>query len=286
MLFWLLAASAAFTASLTLLPSALPAIFGIRAFITAPIPFASVAPVSSTASCASRASSSSVSWRGRNDSRMPISASSFCASSGRPPPRNWAAESLRCLMSVCATCTTSASESSLSTSISRYLSALFSMRSVPSRCLSRAFAASFSSSSIRWINMRKAAAPSRKSGPEERGARAGNEGRYELHHPFSCLLQRALLRRERLLLALDRRLLVVLALADLAQDPRLLALLLEALHGVLERLAFLHTHTRHRLVLTTFLAQSFRASNARGNGAVYVRVRHCQRDAALRWRSA
>src|SRR5207248_3349884 len=50
---------------------------------------------------------------------------------------------------------------------------------------------------------------------------------------------------QRLLLALDRRLLIVLALPDLAQDACLLALLLEALHGVLERLAFLDAHARH-----------------------------------------
>src|SRR5882724_8610350 len=66
-----------------------------------------------------------------------------------------------------------------------------------------------------------------------------------LHHALPRFLQRALLRRQRLLLALDRRLLVVLALPDLAQDASLLALLLEALHGVFERLAFLDAHARH-----------------------------------------
>src|SRR5262245_38325221 len=66
-----------------------------------------------------------------------------------------------------------------------------------------------------------------------------------LHHALAKLLEGALLRRQRLLLALDRRLLVVLALPDLAQDARLLALLLEALHRVLERLAFLDANARH-----------------------------------------
>src|SRR5882724_8504126 len=66
-----------------------------------------------------------------------------------------------------------------------------------------------------------------------------------LHHALPRLLEGALLRRQRLLLALDRRLLVVLALPDLAQDTSLLALFLEALHGVLERLAFLDAHARH-----------------------------------------
>src|SRR5262249_4201949 len=64
-------------------------------------------------------------------------------------------------------------------------------------------------------------------------------------HSLPRLLQGALLRRQRLLLSLDRRLLVVLALPDLAQDACLLALFLEALHGVLERLAFLDAHARH-----------------------------------------
>src|SRR5882757_9183427 len=66
-----------------------------------------------------------------------------------------------------------------------------------------------------------------------------------LHHALPRLLEGALLCGQRLLLALDRRFLVVLALPDLAQDASLLALFLEALHGVLERLAFLDTHARH-----------------------------------------
>src|SRR3990172_6421837 len=59
------------------------------------------------------------------------------------------------------------------------------------------------------------------------------------------LLEGALLGSESLLLALHAGLLVVLALADLRQDTRLLALLLEALHRVLERFAVLDSHTRH-----------------------------------------
>src|SRR5438874_8662778 len=158
-------------------------------------------------------------------------------------------------MSVCATCTTSASDSSLFISISRYLSALFSMRRVPSRCLSRARAASFNSPSIRSISIPEAAAPSQQRAPPR--GEAGPERILERYRATSYalarLLESALLRRERLLLALHRRLLVVLALADLAQDPRLLALLLETLHGVFERLAFLHAHARHCVEPTAFL---------------------------------
>src|SRR5207302_9406670 len=77
------------------------------------------------------------------------------------------------------------------------------------------------------------------------GPRGGESCERRLHRPLPRLLEGALLRRQRLLLALDRRLLIVLALPDLAQDSSLLALLLEALHGVLERLAFLHSHARH-----------------------------------------
>src|SRR5207253_10584076 len=86
----------------------------------------------------------------------------------------------------------------------------------------------------------------RPRAPSSYARRAGKLRASErLHHPLPCLLEGALLRRQRLLLALDRRLLVVLALPDLAQDASLLALLLEALHGVFERLAFLDAHARH-----------------------------------------
>src|SRR5712671_7593948 len=77
------------------------------------------------------------------------------------------------------------------------------------------------------------------------GRKGGGFRAKGLHHALPRLLEGALLCRQRLLLALDRRLLVVLALPDLAQDTSLLALFLEALHGVLERLAFLDAHARH-----------------------------------------
>src|SRR6266851_3026575 len=149
----------------------------MSACITAPMSLDPVALEAVTASCTSACSSASDSWRGRNASRMAISAFSLSASSGRPPALYWAAASLRCLIKVWTTVTISGSSSTLLVSISRYLSAL--------------------------------------------------------------------LGRQRLLLALDRRFLIVLALPDLAQDACLLALLLEALHGVLERLAFLDPHARH-----------------------------------------
>src|SRR5712692_8814507 len=238
-----LAASAAFTASLTRLPSALPCTLGMSAFITAPMSLGPLAPDAETASCTRDCSSASDSWRGRKASRMAISAFSLSASSGRPPALYWAAESRRCLMSVWVTATTSGSSSALPVSISRYLSALFSIRSVPRRRLSCARAASFISASIRSLSM-----PTLGRGPARLIRREGpvnSEPGKRLHHPLPCLLQGALLGRQRLLLALDRRLLIVLALPDLAQDACLLALLLEALHGVLERLAFLDAHVRH-----------------------------------------
>src|SRR6266849_1399226 len=228
-----LAASAAFTASLTRFPSAAPCTLGMSAFITAPMSLDPVALEAVTASCTSACSSASDSWRGRNASRMAISAFSLSASSGRPPALYWAAASRRCLMSVWVTATTSASSSALPVSISRYLSALFSIRSVPRRRLSCARAASFIYASIRSLSM-----PTLGRGPARllSARRAGETPSLgkRLHHPLPCLLQGALLGRQRLLLALDRRFLIVLALPDLAQDACLLALLLEALHGVLE----------------------------------------------------
>src|SRR5438477_1266137 len=174
---------------------------------------------------------------------MAISAFSASASSGRPPALYCEAESRRCLMSVCTTPTISGSSTTFPVSISRYLSALLSIRSVPRRRLSCARAASFMSASIRSLSMSTLArGPARRLLARRAGELRDSE---RLHHPLPCLLQGALLRRQRLLLALDRRLLVVLALPDLAQDAGLLALLLEALHGVLERLAFLDAHARH-----------------------------------------
>src|SRR5882672_3108443 len=93
-----------------------------------------------------------------------------------------------------------------------------------------------------------------------------------LHHALPRLLEGALLRRQRLLLALDRRLLVVLALPDLTQDSSLLALLLEALHGVLERLAFLHSHARHSCYHPPFDG----SQDPRENAAVYACPHGCQ----------
>src|SRR6266851_1963403 len=216
----------------------------MSACITAPMSLDPVALEAVTASCTSACSSASDSWRGRNASRMAISAFSLSASSGRPPALYWAAASLRCLIKVWTTVTISGSSSTLLVSISRYLSALFSIRSVPRRRLSCARAASFISASIRSLSM-----PTLGRGPARllSARRAGETPSLgkRLHHPLPCLLQGALLGRQRLLLALDRRFLIVLALPDLAQDACLLALLLEALHGVLERLAFLDPHARH-----------------------------------------
>src|SRR5882762_1257718 len=189
---------------------------------------------------------------------MAISAFSLAASSGRLPLANWAAESLRCLIIEPITPTTSASSSGLAFSISRYFIWLFSMRSVPSRRASLARAASFMSASIRSASMScsikgPARATRRGGGHHATGRETPSNGVPQgvgfrakgLHHALPRLLEGALLRRQRLLLALDRRLLVVLALPDLAQDASLFTLLLEALHGVLERLAFLDAHARH-----------------------------------------
>src|ERR1700704_3913270 len=71
------------------------------------------------------------------------------------------------------------------------------------------------------------------------GRKGGGFRAKGLHHALPRLLEGALLCRQRLLLALDRRLLIVLALPDLAQDTSLLALFLEALHGVLKQIPFL-----------------------------------------------
>src|SRR5512138_2607563 len=86
------------------------------------------------------------------------------------------------------------------------------------------------------------------------------------------LLHRALLRGEGLLLALDGRLLVVLALADLGEDPRLLALLLEALHRILEGLAILHAHAGHSCLSSGFLSGAAGPKNANEPGARGARL--------------
>src|SRR6266446_3174071 len=79
---------------------------------------------------------------------MVISAFSFCASSGRPPARYWAAESLRCLIIEPITETTSESSRGFAFSISRYFIWLLSIRSVLRRRASLARAAVFMSESI------------------------------------------------------------------------------------------------------------------------------------------
>ena len=58
------------------------------------------------------------------------------------------------------------------------------------------------------------------------------------------LLDRSLSGGQGLLLLADARLLVVLAAAKFVHDPRLLALLLEALHRALEGLVILDLYTR------------------------------------------
>src|SRR6266404_1444436 len=79
---------------------------------------------------------------------MVISAFSFCASSGRPPARYCAAESLRCLIIELITARTSESSRGFAFSISRYFIWLLSIRSVPRRRASLARAAVFISESI------------------------------------------------------------------------------------------------------------------------------------------
>src|ERR1700694_863200 len=143
---------------------------------------------------------------------MTISAFSFAASSGRPPAAYWAAESFRCLIIEPITATTSASSSGLAFSISRYFIWLFSRRSAPSLRASFARAASFMSASIRSTSM-----SSRSKAPHDGGHHESMGDTMEwcppgfrakgLHHALPRLLEGALLRRQRLLLALDRRLL-------------------------------------------------------------------------------
>src|SRR5262245_54404124 len=61
------------------------------------------------------------------------------------------------------------------------------------------------------------------------------------------LLERALASRRRLLLLADARLVVVLAALELAEDARLLALLLETLHRDFERLVVADLDHGHSL---------------------------------------
>src|SRR5471032_175804 len=189
---------------------------------------------------------------------MTISSPSFCASSGLFPAMYCSIESRRCLIIEPIVAMTSASSSAFFNSISRYMIWLLSSRSVPSRCLSRARAASFISESMRSVSiavfgsgtkigrrLQRVSAAFRETRPTLLSRGDWIRLREELHHSLPRLFQGALLGRQRLLLTFDRRLLVVLALPDFTQDASLLALFLEALHGVLERLAFLHSHARH-----------------------------------------
>src|SRR5512140_3745958 len=189
------------------------------------------APTFFTASSTSAASSSGDSCAGSQPWRMRISASSLSTRSWRLPARYCSTESRRRLISVAMTPTTPASSSGFMSSISRYLIALFSMRTTDSRSVSFSRIAVFmSASSCSFSAMGASVA-------------AGSEA-------LAHLLERALLGGEGLLLALHAGLLVVLALADLREDARLLALLLEALHGVLEGLAILDTHSGHSYLWT------------------------------------
>src|SRR5215813_5528623 len=65
---------------------------------------------------------------------------------------------------------------------------------------------------------------------------------------FTQLLHRALFRRQRLLLPLYRRLLIMLPLADLREDPRFFGRLFEPLERAFDGLAFLHANPRHLLI--------------------------------------
>ena len=80
--------------------------------------------------------------RGHVGFEQPRSASSFSASSARPPLRNMSAASRRCLMSVFSTCNSVFSSSGFIASISCFFKAVLSIRSVLRRSSCRAFMAS------------------------------------------------------------------------------------------------------------------------------------------------
>src|SRR5215510_2925646 len=89
---------------------------------------------------------------------------------------------------------------------------------------------------------------------------------------FTQLLHRALFRRQGLLLPLHRRLLIVLPLADLREDPRFLGRLFEPLERAFDGLAFLHANSGHRFdlpSLRTTLRESsgYRPARAKIQGA-------------------
>src|SRR2546425_525077 len=123
-----------FTIWLTRAPSApLPARSARVAFISLPRSFMVAAPVSRMACAIACWISSSEAAAGKYSWIIPISASSFCASSSRPPLRNWSMESRRCLTSVFRTAMTSFSSSGFIFSTSLFLTAVFIMRSTLSR---------------------------------------------------------------------------------------------------------------------------------------------------------
>src|SRR5262245_18638452 len=117
--------------------------------MTAPMSLGDVARGSATASSIARAMSSGEAALGRYSWMTFASRSSFWARSSRPAARNCSAASLRCLMSVPRTRRASSSARLPGTSVSRSFSAVFTMRSAPSRSASRALRASTRSLSIR-----------------------------------------------------------------------------------------------------------------------------------------
>src|SRR5262249_7179652 len=115
-----------FTIWLTRAPSApFPARRARVAFITLPRSFIEAAPVSRMASAIACWISCSEAAAGKYSWIISISASSFCASSSRPPLRNWSMESRRCLTSVFRTAMTSFLSRGFIFSTSLFLTAAF-----------------------------------------------------------------------------------------------------------------------------------------------------------------
>src|SRR5262245_39811527 len=81
------------------------------------------------------------------------------------------------------------------------------------------------------------------------------------------LLQQALARGGGLLLPADGGLLVMLALPNLAEDSRALALLLEASHRAFEGLTFFHSDSRHGVALTSLPKISSAGASPSGSTA-------------------
>src|SRR5258708_19801301 len=93
--------------------------------------------------------------------------------------------------------------------------------------------------------------PLRESGPHEKRARP--RGRTRRLSRESPGLEATLLGRHQLALAADRRLLVMLAPANLRENAVLLDLLVEAAKRALEGLALADLDLRHGRVLTSFV---------------------------------